>query len=66
VSVSILAGDCTLADGLATGVMVMGADKGLALIDRLEGVQGLIVVEMPDGRLQEHASQGILLEPAPR
>ena len=66
VSVSILAGDCTLADGLATGVMVMGAEKGLALIDRLEGVQGLIVVEMPDGRLQEHASQGILLEPAPR
>jgi len=66
VSVSILAGDCTLADGLATAVMVMGAEKGLALIDRLEGVEGLIVVEMPDGRLQEHASQGILLEPAPR
>jgi len=66
VSVSILADDCTLADGLATAVMVMGADKGLAMIDRLETVQGLIVVEMPDGSLQEHASQGILLEPAPR
>lgn len=66
VSVSILAGDCTLADGLATAVMVMGAEKGLALIDRLDGVEGLIVMEMPDGSLQEHASKGILLEPAPR
>ena len=66
VSVSILAGDCTLADGLATAVMVMGAERGLALIDRLEGVEGLIVVERPDGSLQEHASPRILLEPAPR
>jgi thiamine biosynthesis lipoprotein len=66
VSVSILAGDCTLADGLATAVMVMGAQKGLALIDRFEGVEGLIVAELPDGSLQEHASRGIRLEPASR
>ncbi len=66
VSVSILAGDCTLADGLATAVMVMGAERGLALIDRLEGVEGLIITELPDGGLMEHASKGILLEPAPR
>jgi thiamine biosynthesis lipoprotein len=66
VSVSILAGDCTLADGLATAVMVMGAEKGLALIDRLEGVEGLIIAERPDGSFQEHASKGMVLEPAPR
>lgn len=57
VSVSILADTCTLADGLATAVMVMGAERGLALIDRLERVAGLIVVENPDGSLVDTASR---------
>jgi len=51
VSVSILAVNCTLADGLATAVMVMGMKKGLDLIDHLEGVEGLIIVERPNGSL---------------
>jgi thiamine biosynthesis lipoprotein len=66
VSVSILADNCALADGLGTAVLVMGAEKGLALIDRLEGVEALVIVELSDGSLQEHASRGILLEPPPR
>lgn len=64
VSASVLGPDCTLADGLATAVLVMGAEKGLALIDRLDGVEGLIVVERPDGRLEEHSSRGFRAEPA--
>lgn len=63
VSVSILADNCTLADGLATGVMVMGAEKGLALINRLDRVQGLIIAELPDGTLVDHVSRDIRLEP---
>ena len=58
VSVSVLAPDCTLADGLATAVMVMGAGDGLALLERLDGVEGLIVTESPDGRLEDHATSG--------
>jgi thiamine biosynthesis lipoprotein len=58
VSVSILAGDCTFADGLATAIMVMGPEKGLALVNRLDGVEGLIVVENPDGNLQDYFSKG--------
>ena len=58
VSVSILAPDCTFADGLATAIMVMGAQKGLALINRLDGVEGLIVVEKPDGTLVDFPSTG--------
>jgi thiamine biosynthesis lipoprotein len=58
VSVSVLAPDCTLADGLATAVMVMGAEAGLALLERLEGVEGLVVVETNDGRLEDHATSG--------
>ena len=66
VSVSILAGDCTLADGLATAVMVMGVEKGLALIERLDDIEGLMIVENPDGGLEEHASPGFRFDPAAR
>jgi thiamine biosynthesis lipoprotein len=58
VSVSILAGDCTSADGLATAIMVMGPEKGLALVNRFDGVEGLIVVENPDGSLTDFFSKG--------
>jgi len=58
VGVSVVADNCTLADGLATAVMVMGVAKGLALIDRLEGVEGLIVEQCADGTLQDHYSKG--------
>ncbi len=63
VSVSVLAPDCTLADGLATAVMVMGADAGLALLERLPAVEGLVVVETKDGRLEDHATSGFRSEP---
>jgi thiamine biosynthesis lipoprotein len=65
VSVSALAPDCTLADGLATAVMVMGAEKGVALLERLPEVEGLVVVEAKDGRLEDHATSGFRSEPPP-
>ena len=58
VSVSLLAGDCTFADGLATAAMVMGHKKGLDLINRLADVEGLIVIEAPDGTLVDYPSEG--------
>ena len=57
VSVSIIADNCTLADGLATAVMVMGTEKGLDLINRLEGIEALIIMENPDGSLDAHYSK---------
>jgi len=63
VSVSVRAPDCTLADGLATAVMVMGADAGLALLERLAAVEGLVVVETRGGRLEDHATSGFRSEP---
>ena len=46
VSVSVLAPGCTLADGLATAVMVLGVDEGLALVERLSGgVRGLDLLD---------------------
>ncbi|HEX9189941.1 MAG TPA: FAD:protein FMN transferase [Vicinamibacteria bacterium] len=66
VSVSVLAPDCTLADGLATAVMVMGADAGIALLERLPEVEGLVVVEAKDGRLEDRTTSGFRSEPAGR
>ena len=59
VSATVVADNCTLADGLATAVMIMGPDKGIALIDTLTGVEALIVVRQADGRFADHLSQGM-------
>jgi FAD:protein FMN transferase len=32
-----------VADGLSTGVFILGPEKGMALIERLNGVEGVIV-----------------------
>lgn len=42
-SVTIVAATGVLADGLDTGIFVMGPDRGMALIERLPGVEGVIV-----------------------
>jgi thiamine biosynthesis lipoprotein len=59
VSASVIAAGCTLADGLATALMVMGPKPGLALLNRLDGVEGLIIVRKPDGTLVNHWSKGL-------
>jgi len=42
-SVSILATESMTSDALSTSIFVMGPTKGLALLDKLEGVEGVIV-----------------------
>lgn len=42
-SVTVVAADSTTADALSTSVFVVGVEKGLALIESLPGVEGLIV-----------------------
>ena len=66
VSSSILAPTCMLADALATAVMVMGVEEGLALVERLDGVEALIVVERRGGFLEEHLSSGFRTLDTPR
>ncbi len=59
VSASVIAGRCTVADGLATALMVMGPQTGLALLNGLQGVEGLIIVRKPNGQLVNHWSRGL-------
>jgi thiamine biosynthesis lipoprotein len=58
VSATVLAGDCTWADGLATALMVMGPDSGLPLVHALPGVECLIIVREDNGELINHPSAG--------
>jgi FAD:protein FMN transferase len=48
-SVTIVAKEGVMADGLDTGIFVMGPEKGMALIERLADVEGVIVDG--DGRI---------------
>jgi thiamine biosynthesis lipoprotein len=61
VSATVVAANCTVADGLATALMVMGPQKGLELVDRLATVACLIVVRQPDGRLIDYPSARFVL-----
>ena len=42
-SVTVIAREGVMADGLDTGIFVMGADRGMDLIERLPDVEGVIV-----------------------
>ena len=59
VSTSVVAPNCTLADGLATALMVMTPDKGISLLNRLDAVEGLIIIQKVDGRLENRWSHGL-------
>jgi thiamine biosynthesis lipoprotein len=65
-SVTVVATEGTLADGLDTGIFVLGPERGMALVERLEGVEAVIV----DAAGQVLVSSGLqkrihFLEPAP-
>ena len=47
-SVTIVADRATIADVLSTGVFIMGPDAGMALIEKLPGVEGVIVTASND------------------
>lgn len=64
VEVSVLAENCATADGLATGIFVLGAEAGIALLDSLPGVEGLIVTER-EGEIGVHLSRGLAVASVP-
>jgi len=46
-SVTIIADNATEADALATSISVMGAEKGLALIEKLPGTEAILITPGP-------------------
>lgn len=61
VSATVVAANCTVADGLATALMVMGPEAGVALVNHLPSVECLIVVRRPDGSFADHPSDGFVI-----
>lgn len=61
-SVTVMAPDGLTAEALSKTVFVRGPQAGLALVDRVPGVDA-VVVDI-DGQL--HRSSGLMLEPAPQ
>jgi FAD:protein FMN transferase len=49
VSVTVVASDCTTADALATALLVLGPEDGIALVETLRDVECMIVREGQDG-----------------
>jgi thiamine biosynthesis lipoprotein len=47
-SVTVIADNATDADALATAVSVMGAEKGLALIEKLPGTEAILITSRPE------------------
>lgn len=52
-SVTVIAPTCMRADALATAVMVLGADEGLALLDSIDDVEGLLLLHRDGGGYEE-------------
>ena len=48
----------SLADGLATALVVMGAARGIELVNQMENVECLIITRDDGNRLIDHLSQG--------
>lgn len=48
-SVTVIAPSCMLADAMATAIMVMGVEKGLAWVQSKDNVEAFIIVRTDDG-----------------
>lgn len=61
-SVTVIAPTCVEVDVLSTTVFVLGREKGLALLERWPGAEGLLIGEQ-NGRLEAWATPGFPLRP---
>jgi FAD:protein FMN transferase len=65
VSVTIVAGSATLADGLSTGVFILGPQAGMALVERLPDVEAVIVTADNDVLISSGLQERIVVHRSP-
>jgi len=58
ISVTIIAENAAFADGLATGVFVLGEEEGMRVINSLDGVEGIIITGT-NGEMKISLSSGL-------
>lgn len=59
-SVTILGPEATLTDGLSTSVFVLGPEKGLALINRLPGIDAIVIDAQGELRYSADLAEAVL------
>lgn len=64
-SVTIVAASATDADGLSTGVFILGPEAGMALIERLDGVEGVIVSDRNEVLVSSGLKRRLVLQRQP-
>jgi thiamine biosynthesis lipoprotein len=64
-AVTIAAKSATLADAVDTGVFLLGPDKGMALIEQLPGVEGVIVTQKNNVLVSSGLKQNLALKAPP-
>lgn len=57
-SVSVLAENCTLADGYATAFMALGYDRSLEMLEKISGVDGYFIYLDRNSEMQIYSSPG--------
>lgn len=57
-SVTVIADNATNADALATAVSVMGAEKGLELIEKIPNTEAILITSQPESELLKTAGAG--------
>ena len=58
-SASVFAPTAMIADAYATACMVLGAEKGMAMIERLPDLEAVFIVAQPDGSMALRYSGGL-------
>lgn len=64
-SVTIVADRATTADALSTGVFIMGPEKGMALIEKMQNVEGVIVTATNEVLISSGLRSRVELKGAP-
>ena len=49
-SVTVVADDCITADALATAIFVLGARRGMELVEKIDGVECFLILKPGSGR----------------
>ena len=58
-SVSVFANSCMTADALATGFMVLGLEKSMEIVDKMDSVDAYFIYADEEGTLRTLATEGI-------
>ena len=58
-SASVFADKCMVADAYATAFMVLGLEKSIQIVEKMDGLDAYLIFSDPEGRLQTYVSDNL-------